>query len=281
MRYWFFRSFFLVLVVAPLVAGCDSMPGIEDGGQRAPEVHPGIQPGVHPGSVFISPEIIDTDRLTFVNGKATSEITVSVNFFDADLDLSKVFVVIQSPVTGAAAAGETTLNLSNNGSRAIKVPIEISEGASGVYQVVVFATDSGERISNRIFGSVTLLAGSEAPVITQIDIPTSVTRPGAGLPPVSVAMVVHVDDPDGRDNVARVEVLVNGAVTLNLCDDGGQGTCNAGFGVSGDTQASDGKYTLTIQLDSNNAAGQNIFEFVAIDRSGLRSASVTKIIQVN
>lgn len=253
------------------------MPGIEDGGQSAPEVHPVS----NPGNAFVSPEILDTDRLTFVNGKASTEVTVSVNLFDADLDLSKVFVVIQSPVIGAATAGEATLNLSNNGARSIKVPLEISEGASGVYQVVVFATDRGERISNRIFGSVTLTAGSEPPVITQIDIPSSVTRPGAGQPPLNVAMVVHVDDPDGRDNVARVEVLVNGAVTLNLCDDGSQGTCNAGFGVSGDVQASDGKYTLTIQLDSNNAAGQNVFEFVAIDRSGLRSTPVTKTIQVN
>ncbi len=273
MRYRFIRSFLLIVATAWVVAGCDSMPGTEDGAQNAPEVHP--------STGFVSPEIIDTDRLDFVNGKATSEVTVSIDLFDEDRDLSRVYVVIQSPVNGADPAGEVVLNVSNNGSRSISVPLEISEGASGVYQVVVFAADTGERISNRIFGSVLLTAGSEPPVITQIDIPASVTRPSAGQPAISVSMVALVDDPDGRENILRVEVLVNGAVTLNLCDDGSQGTCNSGFGVSGDTLAGDSRFTLTIQLDSNNSPGNNIFEFTAVDRSGLRSAPITKTIVVN
>jgi hypothetical protein len=273
MRYWFFRSFLLIVISGVLSAGCDTMPGNESGIQNTPEVHP--------GEVFVSPEIIDTDRLDFVNGKATTEISVSVTLTDEDLDVSKVFVVVQSPVNGANPAGEVEILVSRSGPRTIAVPLELSEGASGVYQVVVFAADSGERISNRIFGSVLVIAGSEPPVITQIDIPTSVTRPGPGQPPISVSIVAHVTDPDGLDNIARVEVLVNGFSTLRLCDDGGQGTCNSGFGVSGDAVAGDGLFTLTIQLDSNNAAGNNFFEFTAIDRSGLRSPGVSRTITLN
>jgi len=274
MRYRFIRSFLLIVATAWVVAGCDSMPGTEDGSQNAPEVHP--------GTGFVSPEIIDTDRLDFVNGKATSEVTVSIDLFDEDRDLSRVYVVIQSPVNGADPAGEVVLNVSNNGSRSISVPLEISEGASGVYQVVVFAADTGERISNRIFGSVLLTAGSEPPVITQIDIPATLTRPSTGQPPITATIVAHVNDPDGQDNILGVEVVVNGGtVTLNLCDDGSQGTCNSGSGVSGDVVAGDGLYTLTIQLTSLNSPGNYLFEFTAVDRSGLRSAPITKTIVVN
>ena len=67
---------------------------------------------------------------------------------------------------------------------------------------------------------------------------------------------------------------------LQLCDDGGDGVCNPGFGSSGDETAGDGRFTITLQLDSSNAAGETTFEFRAIDRAGLVSETVTRTIIV-
>jgi predicted small secreted protein len=276
MRYRFFR--FSLLVCTVLVAGlswtgCDTMPGVEDSSRTAPVVKA--------GPVLVSPEVLDTDGLSFSNGKASAEITVSLDIFDADRDATTAFVVIQSPVVGAAPAGKVEVNVAGNGPLSVRVPFELSEGASGNYQVVIFATDSSELMSNQVFGTLQVTAGSEPPVIDQIDIPATVIRPAQGQPSINVPIVAHVSDPDGLDNILGVDVIVNGAVTLKLCDDGGQGTCNAGFGSSGDVTAGDGLFTLTIQLSSSNAAGENVFEFTAIDRSGLRSAQVARIIEVN
>jgi len=273
MRYRFSRFLLPLALIATVWVGCDSAPGVEDGAYSAPVVHP--------GSVLVSPGVLDTDGLVFTNGKASAEVTISLDLFDEDQDATKAFVVIQSPVVGAAPAGTVEVGVPGNGPLSLRVPLELSEGASGSYQVVVFATDSKELISNRIFGTIQVVAGSEPPVIDFIDIPSTITRPAAGEPALSVPIVAHVSDPDGLDNILGVDVIVNGSVTLRLCDDGGQGNCNAGFGSSGDVTPGDGLFTLTIQLTSSNAAGANVFEFTALDRSGLRSAQVAKIIEVN
>ena len=274
LRVYPIRYYFPFLLIISLVwVGCDTLPGTESAGNSAPEVSP--------GSVFVNPEVVDTDRLAFTDGKASTEITVQVNLFDADGDVRNVFVVVQSPVVGAAPAGEFKQQVNGGGLRTFTVPISISEGASGAYQVVVFASDRTERMSNRIFGMLTVTAGSEPPVIDSVDIPDAVTRPAEGQPSIVLPIVAHVSDPDGLDNVLFVEVVVNATTTLNMCDDGGLGVCNAGFGSSGDEQAGDGKFTHTIQLASTNAAGQYLFEFTAVDRSGLRSAQVARILTVN
>ena len=77
-----------------------------------------------------------------------------------------------------------------------------------------------------------------------------------------------------------MQVEVNGTSTLQLCDDGGGATCNALFPNSGDVTAGDGLFTLTIELESSNTPGDNIFVFKAIDRAGLESETVTRIIVV-
>jgi hypothetical protein len=79
--------------------------------------------------------------------------------------------------------------------------------------------------------------------------------------------------------VDRVDVLVNGGVTLRLCDDGGQSGCNPGFSAgSGDAVAGDGYFTLTLIVESTNSAGVNTFVFEAVDRDGLRSEPLSRSI---
>ena len=276
MRFRVHSAFGLFLLFSALFfgsVGCDTMPGVEN--------LDAVAPVVTPGTAFVAPEVIDTDLLTFENGSATTEVTLHLRVEDADGDVKTVFAVIQSPVVGAEPAGELEQTVAGNGDLTLKVPFTLREGASGTYQVVVFASDTRERISNRIFGSLIVTAGSEPPVIDEIDIPTTITRPAEGEPALVIPIVVHASDPDGLDNILGIDMIVNAAATLRMCDDGGVGVCNAGAGSSGDVLAGDGKFTVTIQLESRNQPGQYVFEFTAIDRSGLRSAQVARIITVN
>ena len=268
-----FPNYIFIVICALCVAACDTAPGVEDLSDTPPQIHP--------ASSFVAPRALDIVPLTVKDGFVESSLTVSVSFSDADRDVSTLFVVVQSSIAGEDPIGELETNVSGNGEATFQVPLRIPEGAAGVYQVVAFASDTRGAISNQVFGTFEVLAGNEPPVIIQIDIPDTITRPAAGQPAISVPMVVQVSDPDGLQNVQKVEVQVNGAVSLQLCDDGGVGTCNAGFGVSGDVTANDGAFTLTIQLDANNAPGDNFFAFVVEDRAGLRSDVQTRTITVN
>ena len=268
-----FRSFFFLVLGMGVLSGCDSAPGVQDLSESPPQIHPQAD--------FVSPRALDIESLTVTNGFVESSLTVRVTLADEDGDVSSLFVVVQSAVSGEDPIGDATSSVPGDGEIVIDVPLLIPEGAAGMYQVAVFASDTRGAMSNRIFGTFEVVAGNDPPVITAIDIPDVITRPPAGEPAISIPLIVHVDDPDGIQNIQKVEVQVNGGGTLFLCDDGGVGTCNAGFGTSGDTEAGDGAFTLTIQLEALNAPGEYLFQFIAEDRAGLRSERLTRTITVN
>ena len=259
-----FRMYLWVAVLLGTVAGCDSAPGAANPEQVAPTVEP--------LGDFISPKALDIELLPVENGLSSSSLSVQIQIEDADDDVQTVFAVVQSLVAGEDPIGQLEQSVPGNGVVTLTVPLSVPEGAAGQYQVAVFAADSRGAMSNRVYGMIELVAGNEAPFITSIEIPQTIVRPAEGQPAISVPIVVHAGDPDGAQNILKVEVLVNGAFSFRLCDDGGVGICNAGFGVgSGDVLAGDGAYTLTIQLDSQNAAGDNLFQFTVTDRAGLTS----------
>jgi len=261
----------LIIALGVFNFACDSAPGPEDLSASAPVI----------SNMSVTPDLLALDLIAGGDETVDALITVSLDASDVDGDLKSVFFIVRSPFAGQATIAEEEVNASNSGRTESTLSITIPRASAGSYIVTAFASDDAGRMSNRIFGSIEVTSGSVAPSIDQIDIPDVITRPAPGEPAINVAMVAHVSDPDGADNVAFVEVVVNGVVTLRLCDDGGQGTCNSGFGSSGDMTQGDSLFTLTIQLDSNNAPGQNTFEFTAVDRSGLRSETLLRVISVN
>lgn len=267
------RAVFYVFLGSLVWFGCDTMPGTED--------VDAVAPILQSRNELIAPQVIDSDLIEVTAGTLSSEITISVSASDGDGDLAMLYAVIQDPAAGGSKIGSSEMSLPGNGNYILKMPVDFPEGSIGSYQVVVFASDTGGRMSNRLIGQVEIVAGSLPPVIGSIDIPSSITRPASGQPPILIPIVVSVSDPDGAANVLGVDIVVNGGSTLKACDDGGQLVCNVGFGSSGDATAGDGKYTLTIQLNSDNAAADYQFDFTAIDRSGLRSETITRIMTVN
>jgi len=261
---WLFAFFLLVFT------SCDSVPGVTDPTASSPVVS-GIQ---------VSPEVLALDQLGGEGETVSAQITVTADVTDADNDLTAAFVLIRSSSPGQAPLAQEEVQLGNAGTFTSRLDLTVPRASGGQFVVSVFAADAAGNISNTAYGSIQVSGESAPPEIMSIDMPDQVTRPAAGLPPISISIQATVSDPDGLDNVAFVEVIVNGAATLRLCDDGGSGTCNNGFGSSGDLDAGDGVYTLTIQLDASNSAGTNSFEFTAVDRTGLRSGTVSRTIVV-
>jgi len=248
-----------------VMAGCDSAPGTEDVFQQPPVV----------SSLVVSPDVVAATP------GVESQVEVQVTFVatDANNDLEQVFVTVQASESGGAPLGQEILPASS-GQQQATVTVTLPAGTAGSFPVVVTASDTRGAIGNKLVGRLDVTGSNAPPQIDAIDMPEAVQRPAPGQPPISIPLVAVVSDPDGLANVARVEVIVNGGVTLLLCDDGDRGTCNAGFGSSGDDTAGDGRFTLTIALAAENAAGPNSFEFKAVDRTGLESASVMRILEV-
>lgn len=253
------------------LAGCDSAPGPDPVDASAPLIE----------NIQVTPDVLALDQIGGEGDTVTAPITVVADVSDDDDDLSTFFVVVRSALAGQAPLAQTELPIAGSGRMQAVLNLTVSRAESGRFTVSVFASDTRGNLSNVAYHVIDVSASSEPPVITQVIMPERVTRPAPGEPALSIALIVEASDPDGLDNIAFAQVIVNGGTTLRLCDDGGQGICNAGFGASsGDAQAGDGQFTLTIQLDSNNAPGTNTFEFSVVDRSGLRSGTEVRTIVV-
>lgn len=261
------RRLFLLAVAGVYIAGCDSGPGPVDLDGRSPVVD----------HLEFSPTMVSSGG---TDDTIEADLTVQVDASDPDGDLQTVFIIVQSPVPGEAPVGTAEIDAVDDGRYSADLTLSLPRGLAGTFPVVAFASDAEGRISNRAVGTLMVEGGADPPIITGVDLPATVTRPGPGEPPVTITITATVDDPDGLGNVLRVETLVNGSATFLLCDDGGSGTCNPGFGSSGDQVAGDGVFTLTIQIESSNAPGVNEFVFTAFDRTGLESEPVTRTITV-
>jgi len=265
------RNFFSCLVVmllAGAIWGCDSSPGPAEPGQHAPVV----------SNLSFDPANVLLDSLppgSVVDGIATFSIDLSVDVADADGDVDRLFVLVQSPLKSDEPVASTGVELTGNGRVSTSVSIEIPSGETGIYSVKAFVSDAAGHLGNQVIGSLIVDSSSEPPVIDQIDMPDRITRPAQGQPAVVVLMVAHVSDPDGLSNILRVSATINGS-EFNMCDDGGVGNCNPGFANSGDLTAGDGLFTLAIQLDSTSQPGSYEFEFKATDRAGLDSETVVR-----
>jgi len=263
----FLKRIFFLVAAGALAVGCDSGPGPVDLDGRSPVVS----------------DLSFTPIKVFSAGTGETveeQLIVQVDATDSDGDLETVFFIVQSPVPGGDPVGTAEVAASGDGRYSADMTLQLPRGLAGTFPVVAFAADAEGRISNRAVGTLIVESGSEPPVITNVDLPATVTRPAQGEPPVQVTIEATVADPDGLGNILRVETVVNGTAQLLLCDDGGNGTCNAGFGSSGDRAEGDGVFTLTLQIESSNAVGANEFVFTAFDRAGLESDPVTRTITI-
>jgi hypothetical protein len=260
---------FLALLIGWSVSGCDSVPGTEGGSQRPPSVAELSYSPSHVVFDLLPPEQVDADR-----AKIPLQIEVAVQ--DVGSGIAEVGFVVQSPIrpgTPLIAGAMTPVG----GGRYRATPVlEIPKGEVGEYMVVVFASGRGGQVSNQVRGTLVFAASGRPPVIHAVEAPDVVVRPAAGEPARLVRIVAVVSDPDGLENISRVVMwnVDRPGNLLHLRDDG------ARTGASGDELAGDGRYTITVTVESTNQPGANTFAFQATDRTGLTSDVIHKTITV-
>ncbi|RMF55696.1 MAG: hypothetical protein D6746_13365 [Bacteroidetes bacterium] len=261
-----------LVLLGVVLAGCDTVPGPRDVGTPP-----------HVFDFSFSPQRIAFEQLPpgqIEGDVARVPLSLRVTVRDDDGDLEEVRYLIRPPLSDAEVLDTGVMAPVGNGVYAAETQLTLARSAVGTYTVLVVAADAAGHLSNQVRGELTFEATGRPPVIEAVEMPERVTRPGPGEEPVLIPIVATVTDPDGLENIARVEMeVVPGGSVFFLCDDGGEGACNAGAS-SGDAEAGDGRFTITIQLTSDNAPGETTFRFRAIDRSGLESEPVERTITV-
>jgi hypothetical protein len=255
--------------VLVMMAACDAAPGPDEGGTRLPTL----------SDFTFSPQNVVLEQLppSQIDGEnVLIPLELSVVATDPTRNIERVEYVVQSPDTTLPAA-VGILSRGANSTYTVSETIALPRAVVGTYNIVVYAVTTNQRLSGEVRGALRFDATGAPPVIDSIEAPESVQRPAAGEPPVRFQYIAVVSDPDGLRNISNVQVEIGSLGTFNLCDDGGgsQG-CNGGFADSGDATAGDGRFTLTLEVDENNAPAMLTLRFKATDRSGLESEVVER-----
>ncbi|MDX1546761.1 MAG: hypothetical protein R3247_07230 [Rhodothermales bacterium] len=266
-----------VLLLAALVAACDTAPGPEPLDRRPPTLTDFAFAPQRVVFGLLPPEQIDGDSVRI-------PLSLAVTASSPDVPIAEVRYVVQAP--GGLAEPLATGTLRPTGQNRYEATRTVSLPAiePTTYTVLVYAVDQAERLSGEARGQLTYVRQFEPgspPVIDAVEAPDTITRPAPGEPAIALSIVAVVSDADGLGTVEKVEFWnVNTPnQRIPLCDDGGGLPCGPASS-SGDATAADGRYTQTVFLTSDNAAGTNTFAFQATDRSGLTSAVVEKTITV-
>ncbi len=264
------RHGLIILFIGIFSFSCDSVPGLDEDIGSPPQIE----------NFDFSPSEVVFENLPpgqIVNGTiARIPLNLSANILDPEENISDVSFFVRSPIPPFEKIAEGKLIGAGSGNYSTVSEVEIPKGSTGKYAVVIFASDANGLLSNQARASLNFqVEGGEPPVLLSIAAPDTVFRPSAEDPPVLVGIVAEAIDPDGLDNIAKVVLRTFDNQEFPLRDDGGAGGSN-----SGDVEADDGLFTITIQVASTNALGPNTFKFQATDRSGLVSNILEKTITI-
>lgn len=249
------RLSFGALALLLALAACDTAPGPQPLDARPPVVS---DFAFSPDSVFFDDVVVEGDS-------AAVELSISARVEDSDGGtIDRVAYVVDGQFEGTIASG--TMEVGEDGRYAATVPLLLGRGQRGRYTVLVYAVDDDGLLSNQVRGLFELAGvGLGPPVIDAIDAPTEFQQPG------TLQLIAEVSDPDGLDDVARVEVEFPApfTATFELSDDGQS---------AGDETADDGRYTATfegVQLPPEVETPYALdLTFRAFDRDGLASEDV-------
>jgi hypothetical protein len=186
-------------------------------------------------------------------------VRLSVRVDDTDGDVREVRYLVRPPWAAPEPFAEGRLDPAVGNRYDGRFTLELARGGVGGYEVLVYAVDSGPRVSNQTRATLTFEVNQGSPpVITSIDAPSTFRPPG------TLRLIAVVYDADGLSNVRSVLVRTPAGAEVPLFDDGS---------TSGDAVARDGRYTASFNVPSASP-GPQTFTFRAVDRSGLVSETV-------
>ena len=241
------------VVLATVLAACDATPGPDALGGLPPELS---DLAYTPTAV----SLVAGDPYTVEDDVALVPLTLDVRARDADGAVQEVAYVVQTPDVGADPLAAGTLTAAGDGRYRAETTLRIPVAEVRLYTVLVYAVDDDGLLSNQLRGLLPFTGRGQPPVIEAVE-----ADPAVVVPPTTLRLFATVSDPDGLDNVLRVEGTTPNGGTFELFDDG----------VSrGDETAGDGRFTATFEVPSATP-GIQTFSFKAVDKAGLESDVAT------
>ncbi|RMH65889.1 MAG: hypothetical protein D6685_05470 [Bacteroidetes bacterium] len=237
-----------------VIAGCDTAPGPEPLDRRPPVL----------SDFAYAPREVDLGTLPpeqIVGGEVQVPITFSVVAQDPDGPVAEVTYLIKAPLEVDRALEVGTMAAVGEGRYEATTTLRVPVGEIGDYALIVYAVDADAQLSNQVRGTVALFSSGEAPVIEGVE-----AIPDTLRPPGELVLIATVSDPDGLENIAQVVGRAPAGFVFQMFDDGQS---------QGDAAAGDGRFTARFDVPSATP-GVQTFSFQATDRSGLKSAVVTK-----
>jgi hypothetical protein len=160
----------------------------------------------------------------------------------------------------------------NDGIFAGTVTFPIERVDIGKFEVAVDGYYDAASPSNIVRHAIDVFRSSQPPVIAGLSAPDTVVLPGSGQV-LLLLITLEASDPDGLGDLREVffRNLDSPSDTTRkfiLLDDGHV------TGVSGDSVANDGTFSIIVQLPYGTPASTYRFLFEATDRSGLASNTI-------
>ncbi len=216
------------LVALAALGGCDSASDPQPLEARPPEV----------SAFAFSPDSVFFDDAAVSGDTAVVDLVLSVLAMDPDGEIARVRYAVRwqyAPSNERSVTG--TLERGEGDRYAGTVELALPRDRRGLYNVLVYAVDDDGLVSNQVSGTFLLAGpGLGPPVIEEVSAPAEFRPPG------TLKIVAAVSDPDGEDDIARVEGKFPNSGVFQLRDDGGGG--------SGDATEGDGRYTVTFGIDA-------------------------------
>lgn len=258
------RIRFIPLLFPLAFLSCDSEPGL---------------PTQSPSDYRLSQLTIQPNPIVFVPEQSFKDTTVQVRFqirvmdgvaggpnpsvlvFDPSNDVAVVEAVM-TPVSGSPDLYEHVMSIAT------------TTTSFRTFNVSVYMVDEDVPVSNSISGQVSITGFSTGrPVLLFEETPATVTIPTSGQQ--SFDLKAKVSHPNGSSVIERVEVAIRGQNGVALTGSPFQLFDDGNLSTNGDVTPGDSLYTRRFVISSSNNPDTYTLKYVAIDRFGAASDTLT------
>lgn len=270
------RGLIVAITASLLLAACEKTVETPLGSDYS---HPFLE------SISVSPEGFNTDTI-LVNGQINPQDLITISFVCSaavanamNLPAANVSYRITRPVDdtfyGSGLLRDDGISpdiTANDGVYTDSIEFSIPRIEGGFFELSVTAVMENGNSSNTLKQRIPIFRSSRAPFLYDLSAPDSVILPPPGF--VSLIFIsIAASDSDGPGDIDQVffRNLDSPSDTMRRFPMYDDGDVN---GVSGDSTANDGLYSITVQLPSTTPVGTYRFLFEATDRFGLMSNAI-------
>jgi hypothetical protein len=237
-------------------------------------------------SLTTSPGRVNLDSIVAVpagGGAATYDVKVSVSGSASAAGastLSQINYRIYEPGSNTAIKSGSVHFTTNAGAATFNdsLTFSVTRNDIGTFRIELIAKDAGGASSNALLSSIFITRTNSRPRLLNLEAPDTLQRPAQGQAAKYLSFAVAGADSDGYDDISsikfkRVSPVDPSNTEFTMFDDGD-------YLAHRDVTAGDGIFSSGIQITSSARLGDFVFLFLAFDKSGAVSDSLTHQVTV-